>query len=97
MPGRDALLDVGQVVIYKPDKMFRDHTLMKKLKWKLARIAKLHRSCQDGGVRSVDLQFYDPKTEKWSTMESPSIKNIARLETELTEKEKRANIVRVAV
>jgi hypothetical protein len=59
----DALLEKGQVVLYKPQGVFRELTPQGRLKWRLARVKKLRPSPRDGRVRSVDIELYDPKSE----------------------------------
>jgi hypothetical protein len=86
----DCLLERGQVVLYKPQGLFRENTPQGRLKWKLARIEKLHPSPRDGRVRSVDLTLYEKETGQLYTLPSQTIHNIAPLELELNEIEKRA-------
>ena len=83
----DRLLSAGQVVPYKPHGMFREATPQCKLRWRLARIEKLHVSPRDGRVHSVDLQLFDKKADKTYVLESQSIRNIAPLELQLAESE----------
>jgi hypothetical protein len=90
--GRCSLLDEGQVILYKPNSLFKEHTPMGKLKWKMARIAKLHPG-SDGRIRSVDLQFYDKKKDLWNLLKSQSIKHIAPFEVMLTHAEAQAHAV----
>jgi hypothetical protein len=84
----DHLLEVGQVVLYKPTGIFKDHTAISRLKWKLARIEKLHPG-RDGRIRSVDLSLFSHKTGQTYILESQTIHHIAPLEAELTEAERR--------
>ncbi len=42
VPGRCPLLEVGQVVLYKPPVIGKEATPMKRLTWRMARIAKMH-------------------------------------------------------
>jgi hypothetical protein len=70
--------------------LFRENTPQGRLKWKLARIEKLHPSPRDGRVRSVDLTLYEKETGQLYTLPSQTIHNIAPLELELNEIEKRA-------
>ena len=86
----DCLLKEGQVVLYKPQGLFRENTPQGRLKWRLGRIKKLHKSPRDGRVRSVDLELYDRKAGTLYTLPSQTIQNLAPLELELTEMEARA-------
>jgi hypothetical protein len=86
----DCLLKEGQVVLYKPQGLFRENTPQGRLKWRLGRIKKMHKSPQDGKIRSVDLELYDKKTGLLYTLPSQTIQNLAPLELELMEMEQRA-------
>jgi hypothetical protein len=93
----DALLKEGQVVLYKPQGLFRENTPQGRLKWKLARIKKLHPSPRDKRVRSVDLELWNAETQKLYTLPSQTIQNIAPLELDLLELEKKSNEIRNAL
>jgi hypothetical protein len=86
----DCLLKEGQVVLYKPQGLFRENTPQGRLKWRLGRIKKMHKSPRDGRIRSVDLELYDRKTGLIYTLPSQTIQNLAPLELELMDMEKRA-------
>jgi hypothetical protein len=87
----DALIKEGQVVLYKPQGLFRENTPQGRLKWKLARVEKLHRSGRDGRVRSVDLTLYNKEKGTTYLLPSQSIQNIAPMEIDLHESELKAN------
>jgi hypothetical protein len=50
---------------------------MKQLTWRMARLLKLHPG-RDRRVRSVDIEFFDSKRDKWVTITKQSIRHIAR-------------------
>ena len=85
----DSLLAVNQVVLYKPQGIFRELTPQGKLKWRLARIEKLHHSKRDGRVRSADIRLYDSKHHTTYVLPSQTIQNLAPFEVDLLEAEKR--------
>ena len=89
--GTDCLLEEGQVVLYKPQGIYRPGTPLGRRKWRLARIKRLHPSSKDGRVRSVDLTLFDKATGVLYTLASQTIKNVAPLEILLTRAEKVAN------
>jgi hypothetical protein len=82
------LIDVGQVVFYKPPVIGREQTPMGRLKWRMARVTKLHPG-RDGHVRSADIEYFCKETEKWCALNSQSIKHLAPLEVMLQEAELR--------
>jgi hypothetical protein len=92
--GTDCLLSEGQVVLFKAQGLHRDNTPLKKRKWCLARVQRLHPSVKDGRVRSVDLTLYDKSRDELYTLGSQTIKNIAPLEIALTRAEAVANQTR---
>jgi hypothetical protein len=93
----NALLKKGQIVLYKPQGVFRKLTPQGRLKWRLARVKKLHPSPLDGRVRSVDIELYNLKSGCLYTLTSQTIQNLAPLEIKLMEAEKRTNKTRNAL
>jgi hypothetical protein len=93
----DALLEKGQVVLYNLQGVFCELTPQGRLKWRLARVKKLHPSPRGGRVRSVDIELYDPKSKDLYTLTSQTIQNLAPLEIELMKAEKRMNETRNAL
>ena len=79
----DPKIEVGQVVLYKPQGIFKQRSMMSRLKWKLARVIKLHRGKGDQ-VRSVDIELHDPAKDKLYTLTSQTIQNLAPLEVDLS-------------
>jgi hypothetical protein len=87
IPGVCPLLAEGQVVLYKPPTISKEYSPMARLKWKLARVKKLHPG-RDGRVRSVDMEMY--KKGKWVHYGNQSIKHIAPFEVMLQSDEAQA-------
>jgi Family of unknown function (DUF5641)/Integrase zinc binding domain len=79
----DPKIAVGQVVLYKPQGAFKQRSLMSRLKWKLARVIKLHQGKGDQ-VRSVDIELHDPEKNQLYTLTSQTIQNLAPLEVDLS-------------
>jgi hypothetical protein len=91
IPGICPLLAEGQVVLYKPPTISKEYSPMARLKWKMARVKKLHPG-RDGRVRSVDLEMF--KQDKWVFYGNQSIKHIAPFEVMLKSDEERAQMLR---
>jgi hypothetical protein len=87
IPGVCPLLAEGQVVLYKPPTISKEYSPMARLKWRLARVKKLHPG-RDGRVRSVDMEMF--KKGKWVHYGNQSIKHIAPFEVMLQSDEAKA-------
>ena len=74
----------GQVVLYKPQGIFKQKSTLSKLQWKLARVEKLHMG-RGGHVRSVDILLHNPETKENYILQSQTIQNLAPLEVDLSE------------
>jgi hypothetical protein len=90
IPGTCPLLADGQVVLYKPPTISKEYLPIARLKWKMARVKKLHPG-RDGRVRSVDLEMF--KQGKWVRYGNQSIKHIAPFEVMLKSDEERARLL----
>jgi hypothetical protein len=89
VPETSPLLAIGQVVFYKKPIIGQELSPMKRLTWRMARLLKLHPG-RDRRVRSVDIEFFDSKRDKWVTMTNQSIRHIAPLEVMLHDAEREA-------
>jgi hypothetical protein len=78
----DPKIREGQVVLYKPQGLFKQKSTLSRLKWKLARVEKLHRGYGQH-VRSVDISLYNPEKKTTYILESQTIQNLAPLEVDL--------------
>jgi hypothetical protein len=90
VPGRCPLLEVGHVVLYKPPVIGKEATPMKRITWRMARIAKMHPGC-DGRVRNVDLELFDKGKKGWTQLPQQSIRHLAPLKVALACSEKQAD------
>ena len=79
----DQYLKEKQVVLLRPDDKFKSNSFGNRKKWRMARIEKLHKSPQDGRVRSVDLVVFDRQSSKLKSFPSQSIQNIVPFEQDL--------------
>jgi hypothetical protein len=79
----DPKIKEGQIVLYKPQGAFKQRSTISRLKWKLARVIKVHPG-KGGHVRSVDIELHDPEKKQLYTLKSQTIQNLAPLEVDLT-------------
>ena len=85
-PTTDQYLQEQQIVLFRPiDPQHRENTTGHRRKWRMARICKLHKSKNDGRIRSVDIEIFDSRLNKLKILEGQSIHHIVPFENDLIE------------